>query len=248
MTIAPAANSPKMAGASPHGTLPMAGSVLAVTARPGLESEELGGLLYAFRRAGASLSLLCMTRGEASEDSTSGRLEAIRPWELQLACSVLGVFELTVASYPDKELHRQPVAGLIERISGAIALYRPDLLLVIAPEAGCRGDITVALAARTAAARAGLPVVAHTHPGAPGAWIIDLGVDAETARAIQRAAAAAHASQSQSLPAVLGRLDLLDSGETLRWLVAPEPVPSQRAERILAAVAPRPRRPADDSA
>ena len=46
--------------------LPRAGNVLVVTARPGQESADLGGLLYAFRRAGASLALLCLTRGEAS--------------------------------------------------------------------------------------------------------------------------------------------------------------------------------------
>jgi len=50
------------------------------------ESVDLGGLLYAFRRTGAVLGLLCLTRGEASAlNSTCARLEAIRPWELQLA-------------------------------------------------------------------------------------------------------------------------------------------------------------------
>src|ERR1700690_4293192 len=65
------------------GALPAAGVVLAVTARPGQESTELGGLLLAFRQAGASLSLLCLTRGEAAPSSGSARLEAVRPWEVQ---------------------------------------------------------------------------------------------------------------------------------------------------------------------
>ena len=38
--------------------LPRAGHVLAVTARPGQESADLGRLLYAFRRRGASMALL----------------------------------------------------------------------------------------------------------------------------------------------------------------------------------------------
>lgn len=61
MTSTPAADSlmPPMAPAG--GQLPRAGTVLVVTARPGQESSELGGLLYAFRRAGASLALLCLT-------------------------------------------------------------------------------------------------------------------------------------------------------------------------------------------
>lgn len=35
-----------------------AAGVLAVTARPGQKSADLGGVLYAFRRTGASLTLL----------------------------------------------------------------------------------------------------------------------------------------------------------------------------------------------
>src|ERR1700747_797186 len=81
--------------------LPRAVSVLAVTTRPGKESLELGGLLHAFRRAGTGLSLLSLSRGEGtSANSCSARLEAIRPWELQLAATVLGISEVMVASYP----------------------------------------------------------------------------------------------------------------------------------------------------
>ncbi len=69
--------------ATPQGALPAATAVLAVTARPGQESAELGGILLAFRRAGASLSLLCLTRGEAAAvNSGAARLEAVRPWEV----------------------------------------------------------------------------------------------------------------------------------------------------------------------
>ena len=55
--------------------LPRAGHILAVTARPGQESADLGRLLYAFRHRGASLGLLTLTRGEASPlNSTCERL------------------------------------------------------------------------------------------------------------------------------------------------------------------------------
>lgn len=239
MTIAPAPRAPEMEAAAPVGPLPVASSVLVVTARPGLESEELGGLLYAFRRTGADLSLLCLTRGEGvTRTAAAARLEAIRPWELQLACSVLGVFDLTVASYPHGQLHRQPVAELTDRISRAVRLHSPDLLLIIAPEAGELDDLAVAVAVRAAAARAGLPVVGHTRPGVEGAWMIDLGAEASTARAIQKAAAAAHSSQSDALPAVLRRLDVLDGTETLRWVLTPRPVPSQRLEPLVTHGAP----------
>jgi hypothetical protein len=59
-----------------------------------------------------------------------------------------------------------------------------------------------------------VPVVARTWPDADGAWMIDLGADTFTARAIQKAAAAGHESQSPALPQLTRRLDLLDGENT----------------------------------
>jgi N-acetylglucosamine malate deacetylase 2 len=215
------------------GPLPRAGNVLVVTARPGAESADLGGLLYAFRRAGTSLGLLCLTRGEASPlNATCARLEAVRPWELQLAASVLGISWVAVASYPDGGLCGQPAAELAERVRRSIRQQAADLLLVSDPAAGDPDDTAVCAAACAAARQAGVPVVARTWPDACGAWVIDLGADASAARAIQKAAAAAHESQSPALPQLTGRLDLLDGREHLRWLVPPpENMPSDSAGR-----------------
>jgi len=58
--------------------------------------------------------------------------------------------------------------------------------------------------------------------------MVDLGADAETARAIQKSAAAAHTSQLEALPEVISLLDQLGSVEMLRWLVSPAQVPGQR--------------------
>jgi N-acetylglucosamine malate deacetylase 2 len=221
-----------------RGALPAAASVLAVTARPGLESAELGGVLLAFRQAGASLSLLCLTRGEAAAPSSgAARLEAVRPWEVQLAASILGVREVAVANYRDGRLQEYPTADLTERIDRAIRQYEPDLLLVVAPETGDRGDGAVARAATAAAERAGLPVAGRARPGAPGAWTVSLGDNAEITRAVQHSAVAAHASQSELLPTLIQRLDLLEDEETLRWLLLPHGAPAQRSTRTLAATA-----------
>jgi N-acetylglucosamine malate deacetylase 2 len=226
MTAATAADSLMMPPAPAARQLPPAGNVLVVTARPGQESADLGGLLYAFRRSGTSLALLCLTRGEASPLNSSwcARLEAVRPWELQLAANVLGISEVTVASCPDGGLRSHPVADLSQLVRHAIRRYCADLLLVIAPESGNPDDIAVARATCAAARQAGVPVVAHAEPCAGGTWMIDLGADAAIARAIQKAAAA-HQSQSQALPELIRRLDLLDGREALRWLVPPPATP-----------------------
>jgi LmbE family N-acetylglucosaminyl deacetylase len=207
--------------------------VLAVTARPGQESAELGGLLLTFRQAGARLSLLCLTRGEtAAPSSGTARLEAVRPWEVQLAASILGLGDVAVANYRDGQLHRYRMADLTERIDRAIRQYQPDLLLVIAPETGDRGDGAVARAAIAAAAAAGLPVVGRTRPGAPGAWTVSLGDNVEITRAVQHSAVAAHASQPELLPAVMQRLDLLEDEEAVRWLLFPHGTPAQRSSDL----------------
>ena len=128
-----------------------------VTARPGQESASLGGLLYAFRRAGACLGLLCLTPGEASplNSTWSARLEAVRPWELQLAANVLGMSSVAVASYPDGKLRSFPAAQLTERVRRAIRQHSPDLLVVIDPEVGDPDDVAVAMAACAAARQEG---------------------------------------------------------------------------------------------
>jgi LmbE family N-acetylglucosaminyl deacetylase len=212
------------------GSLPGAVRALAVTARPGQESADLGGLLYAFRRAGASLSLLCLTCGEATaRDSGTARLEAARrPWEIRTAASILGVGQVSVAAYRDGNLHLYRTADLAGRIQQAVREYSADLVLVVAPETGDIGDAAVASAATATAMEAGVPLAGRSRPGVPGAWVLDLGTGAEAARAIQKAAAAAYATQAEALPDVVSRLDRLGRVETLRWLVSQAEVPAQR--------------------
>jgi N-acetylglucosamine malate deacetylase 2 len=201
--------------------LPPARSVVAVTARPGQESADLGALLYAFSRRGARVALLCLTRGEASPlNATSESLETVRPWELQAAAGLLGISSVRVSDYPDGGLRLAPVPALTARVRSMIREHAPDLLLVVDPAAsGDADDARVAQAACLAARSAGVPVAARTSPVARGGRLIDLGADATVGRAIQLSAVAAHASQSADLPRLRRRLDLLPGRERLRWLL-----------------------------
>jgi len=203
-------------------SLPRAGHILAVTARPGQESADLGRLLYAFRHRGVSLGLLTLTRGEASPlNSTCERLEAIRPWELQVAAGLLGISSLTVADYPDGQLNRQPAAELTERVRRAIRQHATDLLLVIDPATADPDDAAVARAVCAAAEQTGVPALARMPRAARSGWHVDLGTDAASARAVQRAALAAHTSQARARPGAQHRIDRQDDREQLRWLVPP---------------------------
>ena len=202
--------------------LPRAGHILAVTARPGQESADLGRLLYAFRHRGVSLGLLTLTRGEASPlNSTVERLEAIRPWELQVAAGLIGISALMVADYPDGQLNRQPATELTERVRRAIRQHATDLLLVIDPATADPDDAAVARAVCAAAEQTGVPVLARMPRAARSGWHVDLGTDAVTACAVQRAAVAAHASQARARPRAQRHLDRQDDREQLCWLVPP---------------------------
>ena len=71
--------------------LPAATVVLAVIARPGQESADLGAVLAAFRLRGAELAVLCLTRGEgAGVNTTCGRLAIVPPPGLPVAAGVAG--------------------------------------------------------------------------------------------------------------------------------------------------------------
>lgn len=205
----------------PARPLPAVRTVLAVTVRPGQESVDLGALLYVLRRGGATLALLSLTRGEASPlNSTYGKLEAVRPWELQAAAGVLGICSVAVADFPDGRLGRCPVEAITGRVEREIGRHAPDLLLTVDPVTGGADEAVVAQAVCAAASRAGVPAVARAVPGAGGGWLTDLGSDTADARATQRSAAAAHASQAEAMPAVERHIRSLASGERLRWLAA----------------------------
>ena len=138
----------------PARALPGARNVLAVIARPGQESVDLGAMLHTFRRGGARLALLCLTRGEASPlNSTCERLETIRPFELQVATGLLGVSSVMVADYPDGGLRLALMPELTERVRRAIRWHAPDPLLVVDPASA--GDPEDACAANAACLAAG---------------------------------------------------------------------------------------------
>ena len=207
--------------------LPRAARVLAVTARPGQESADLGALLYTFGRSGARLSLLSLTRGEASGlNSTIEPLHSVRPWELRVAAGLLGISSVAIADYPDGQLSLCSISGLTERVGRAVAEQSADLVLVTDPAESGLDEAVVAMAACAAAEEARLPALARTLSAVRGGWQVDLGPEAAQARAVQRSAVAAHASQSDGLADLTLRLRLLGRTEWLRWLVPPpEPLP-----------------------
>ncbi len=216
--------------------LPAWSSVLAVVAHPDDESFGLGAILDAFGRAGATVSVLCLTHGEASAlRGVSGDLAQLREREFRDAADALGVRTAILLEYADGELGRLGDALLDEVVAAAKQTKAEGL--VVFDQSGVTGHADH-VAATTAAVRAAeqldLPVLGWTVPAAtarqlneeldtrfvgsePGA--VDLIVPVDRDR--QRIASLAHASQAIPTSVLWRRLELLGDIEHLRWLHRP---------------------------
>jgi N-acetylglucosamine malate deacetylase 2 len=220
-------------GMRPSGTfgrLPDAKSVLAVVARPGDEACYLGAVLDAFRRGGSQVSVLAISRGDASPYNDSMEpLASIRPFELDAAASALRASHCLLADYPEVELRRLPVARLAERVIRMIHEWDVDLLLTVD---GRLGDRIAACVACHAGRELAIPVLGWTLPhdvakavreatGLSVTGDADLRIEFELRvdRYTQRCAMSAHCSQVRGSGMQLARLAIQGDREWLRWLV-----------------------------
>ncbi len=216
------------------GSLPRWESVLAVVAHPDDESFGLGALLDGFVQAGARVSVLCLTQGEASTLGAPGPdLRHLRAMELQSAAGRLGVASAVLLAYPDGVLAQvDPVTLAAEVLSEVDA--RPVQGILVFDPTGVSGhpDHTAASkAALDAATQRHLPVLGWTLPQSAaeelnaefGATFVGHGNDdvdliVPVDRERQRMASLAHASQAAPTSVLWRRLDLLGDVEYLRWL------------------------------
>lgn len=219
-------------------SLPETESVLAVVARPGDEASYLGAVLDAFRRAGSDVSVLALSRGDASPYNDSMEpLREVRPFEFDAATSALRAVHCMLADYPEAELRRLPIARLAERVTRAVREWAVDLLVTVD---GRLGDRTAACVACQAGRELDIPVLAWTLPHEVARHVRDatglcvagdagLRIDFELSvrRTTQKYAMRAHYSQSRGAGTQLARLALQGDREWLRWLV---PVPGSPAQ------------------
>lgn len=227
-----------------HG-LPAVRAALAVFAHPDDETFGLGAVLDALVQAGAAVSGLCFTHGEASTlhaglaggDRPAGPgLGTVRAAELADAARVLGLGRCDLLGYPDGRLAEVPVDELAAHVAEAARRHGAELLVVF-DEGGVTGHPDhrqATRAALVAAADLDLGVLAWAVPVAVAdALAVELGaafsgrrpdeIDLTVAvdRSRQRAALACHRSQSTANPVLHRRLALTGDVEHLRWLRRP---------------------------
>lgn len=213
--------------------LPAWTSVLAVVAHPDDESFGLGAILDGFVQAGARVSVLCLTRGEASTLGSGPELSRVRAKELRDAADHLGIESAVLLDYGDGLLSSVPNDILEAEVLLELD-ERPAEGLVVFDPSGITGhpDHTAATRAATAAALSkNLPVLAWTLPQNVAHSLneefdagflghsdanVDLVVPVDRER--QRSASHCHTSQAVPGSALWARLKLLGDREHLRWL------------------------------
>lgn len=217
--------------------------VLVVVAHPDDESFGLGAIVSEFTAAGAEVSVLCFTAGEASTLGAAPDLAATRTIELQTAAEYLGCRRTLLRDFPDGGLATLP-AELSADIAAACDELHPDGLLIFAPDGGITGHPDHEAASRAAlavAAERGLPVLAWGLPlevtdalnqefgagftgHAPERFAVGVRVD----RARQMVAVHDHASQAVPGSVLWRRLELQGDREFLLLYPAPtSPAPEE---------------------
>lgn len=219
------------------GQLPDWSAVTVVIAHPDDESFGLGAVIDAFVRSGSTVSVLCLTQGEASTLGAEAQdLASVRALELADAALALGVVDVELLDFADGGLAEVDEAEVAARVTGHCDQHGPDGLLVFDP-AGITGhpDHCAATAAALAAARQrGLPVLAWALPtevaaalsAETGARFIGRGADEldmriTVSRERQREAVSCHPSQAVPGSALWRRLELQGDTEHLMWLHRP---------------------------
>jgi LmbE family N-acetylglucosaminyl deacetylase/SAM-dependent methyltransferase len=215
--------------------LPAASKVLAVCAHPDDESFGLGAVLHRFVAAGAEVSLLCFTHGEASTLGLSaGTLGQIRHQELTRAAAILGIGTVRLLDHPDGGLSQVPLERLAGEVAEMAETVGADLLLVF-DEGGVTGHPDHCQATQAALIGApSLPALAWSlprrvaktlnrehHTSFAGRDEDQIHITVTVDRDLQRRAIAQHTSQSSDNPVLWRRLELLGDREVLHWLRPP---------------------------
>ncbi|MBN2874575.1 MAG: PIG-L family deacetylase [Spirochaetales bacterium] len=116
-------------------------SVLAIFAHPD-DEIMVAGSLVAWRKAGASIHLLYLTRGE--DGPTGGLVNRdglgdLREQELARVARLTGDASLTVLRYPDRRLDSVPLPTLQSEIAARLDSARPDTVVCFDDALGLYG-------------------------------------------------------------------------------------------------------------
>ncbi len=118
-------------------------SLMAILAHPDDESLGLGGTLAKYAAEGIEASLITATRGEGGrfrghrdppEHPGPEALGVIRAAELEAAAAALGIADLTLLPYRDRELDRADPREVIAHLVFHLRRVRPHVVVTFGPD------------------------------------------------------------------------------------------------------------------
>ena len=118
--------------------MPSPPRILLIFAHPDDETFVTGGLARRYADGGAEISLVTTTRGDAGRlgDPPLCNREALptrREAELREAADLLGVSEVHLLDYRDKQLADAPLARIREELVGHVRHHRPHIVVTFDP-------------------------------------------------------------------------------------------------------------------
>ncbi len=127
--------------------------VAAIFAHPDDEAFTVGGVLSAFTERGATVTLICATRGEEGEIAhpslaTPENLGQVREQELRDAAAILGIHDVRFLDFRDSGMFgtdanqnpnafiRQSTDAVAQKLAEMLAEIRPDVVFTFSEEGG----------------------------------------------------------------------------------------------------------------
>jgi LmbE family N-acetylglucosaminyl deacetylase len=125
--------------------------IVAVFAHPDDEAFTIGGVLSAFTDRGATVTLICATRGEQGEIAhpslaTPENLGEVREQELLDAAAILGIYDIRYLDFRDSGMYgtdsnqdpaafiRQPTEDVARKLADILSDIRPDVVFTFSEE------------------------------------------------------------------------------------------------------------------
>jgi len=114
--------------------------LMAVLAHPDDESLGTGGTLAHYAQQGVETYVVSATRGEAGRfhenqpRPSNEEVARVREQELRAAASVLGVRDVAILDYKDKELDQVDPIDAVTRIVREVRRVRPQVVLTFPPD------------------------------------------------------------------------------------------------------------------
>ena len=135
---------------------------MVVLAHPDDESLGVGGSIAKYASSGVDVFLVTATRGEGGrfrghrngdvQHPGPVALARIREAELRAAAAVLGIREVSLLEYPDRQLDAVDPREIIGRIAAHVRRVRPDVLVTFGPDGGYGHPDHIAISQFTTAA------------------------------------------------------------------------------------------------